>query len=403
MANIFDLAVIGAGVSGMYAAYKIAKEHKNIRTIIFELGRPPQKRRAQTVGYGGCLPTGDGKIYLNDINKIADIVGSRSANAAYKQFFNITTKFIDLKTIKDKSPNISAIRRLEKYNFALELNDYIQLFPKDIHILLKNIANKILDAKHITTRFDNEVHNIIKNKNDFTIISDNEEIKCKKLLICAGRGGWRWVKSLYESFDIITNNDYAKFGIRIECSSSVMKDFHKSNCSMSNDILDIGPLSWAGTVIPEDHIDMAISAFRSNEARWKSDKVSFNMMSNIFFKNNGFEQTNRIGQLTFILGNDRVIKEKLSSIINNKSQISIIPEYDWLSDAITNINNIMPDIIQKGYFHVPTILPLVPKINVKKDMSTDVKNMFVAGESSGATGILTAALSGIIAADSICK
>ena len=159
-------------------------------------------------------------------------------------------------------------------------------------------------------KFDSEVINIIKEKNGFSIISDSEEIKCKKLIICTGRSGWRWTKSLYEAFDIITNNNYAKFGIRIECSSSVMKDFCKSNCSIFQDDLEIGPLSWAGTVIPEDHLDMAISAFRANEARWKSDKVSFNLIANRLFTNNGFEQTNRIGQLTFILANDRVIKRK---------------------------------------------------------------------------------------------
>jgi hypothetical protein len=148
---------------------------------------------------------------------------------------------------------------------------------------------------------------------------------------------------------------------------------------------------------------MAISAFRSNEARWKTDKVSFNLIGNVKLKNNAWEQVSRISQLTFVLTNDRIAKERLSTIIAKKSVISVIPEYNWLPDALNNVNVFMPDILSKGYFHVPTILPLVPTINIGGDMSADVEGLFVAGEASGSIGILYAALTGLIAADAACK
>ena len=209
---------------------------------------------------------------------------------------------------------------------------------------------------------------------------------------------------MYASLGIIDNNDTARFGIRIETNSSVMKDFNKSNCTLlkGND-LEIGPLSWYGTVIPEDHLDLAISAFRSNENRWKSDKVSFNLIGNRPFPEAGFEQTDRIGKLTFVLANDRIVKERVSAILTGKSRISIIPEYEWLKSVITELSAIIPEISTKAYFHVPTIVPSAPKINIGDNLETEVGGMFVVGESAGIHGILAAGTMGIIAADAVCK
>jgi uncharacterized FAD-dependent dehydrogenase len=401
--NNYDIAIIGAGVAGSFAALKIAKEYKNMKTILFDLGRPPSKRRRQLEGWLGVLPNSDGKLYLNDVSKVADVVGTRRARAAEKWFNNYTSDIFDLKVVKDKPPSASAERKIKKSGFDLQLNNYMQLYPRDIHNLSRHMSNYVSDCKNITMSFDDEVLKVVKQKGSFTIVSASKEVSCKRIIVCTGRSGWRWTKNLYDWLGVVENNDTARFGIRIEANANVMKDFSKSNCSIISEDLEIGPLCWNGTVIPEDHVDLAISAFRSNENRWKSDKVSFNLIGNRFFENKGFEQTNRIGQLTFVLSNDRVIKERVSSIIGKRSKISIIPEYDWLPDALNTISAFMPDIIARGYFHIPTILPLVPKVKVGNNLAMDVDNMFCAGESAGIPGLLAAATSGLIAADSACR
>lgn len=399
----FDIGIIGAGVAGAFATLKIAKEHKDAKTILFDLGRPPMKRRRQLEGWLGCLPNSDGKLYLNDISKVANLAGTRKAKSAFTWFEEIISNVNSFKTIKDKSPSISVEKRLAKNGYKLTLNDYIQIYPKDIHALSKYMAESIERNKNITFSFDNEVKKIYKTKNVFTVVTENQEYKCKKLIIAVGRSGWRWAKELYSDFGIIDNNDIARFGIRLEMNSNIMKDFNKSNCTLNKDNIEVGPFSWFGTVIPEDHLDLAISAFRSNENRWKSDKVSFSLIGSQPHPNNGFEQTDRIGKLTFVLANDRIIRERVSSILAGKSKISIIPEYDWLKDAITQLAVAIPEVSTKAYFHVPTITPMAPQINIGSNLETEIDGMFVAGESAGIHGILSAALMGTIAADSVCK
>jgi len=399
----YDIGIIGAGMAGAFATLRVAKEYSDVKTIVFDLGRPPMKRRRQLEGWLGCLPNSDGKLYQSDINKVSQLTGLRKAKSANTWISHVLDEIDSFKIIKDKPLGINISKRINKLGFNIIQNDYMQMFPKEIHSLSKYMSDTIEDCKNITLSFDNEIKTVYKQKGYFVIISDTQEIKCKKLIIATGRSGWRWSKNLFSSLGIVENNDIARFGIRVELNASYMKDFIKSSCSIIRDDLELGPISWNGTVIPEDHIDMAISAFRSNENRWDSDKVSFSLIGNRPYLNNGFEQTDRLGKLTFVLTNDRIIKERISHIITGKSKISIIPEYNWLSESITEISNFIPDIINKGYYHAPTIMPLAPKINIGNNLESEIDGMFVVGESAGIPGLLSAALTGVIAIDSICK
>jgi uncharacterized FAD-dependent dehydrogenase len=332
------------------------------------------------------------------------VVGARKCKSSYNFFEKTIGNIGTFKTTKDKSPHLSMEKKIKKIGYDISLNDYIQIYPKEIHALSKYMSEFIELQNNITYSFDNEVKAIHKQKGSFTITTDTQEFKCKKIIIAVGRSGWRWVKNLFSNFGIIENNDIAKFGIRIELNAPNMKDFNKSNCTLlKNDDIEIGPFSWYGTVIPEDHLDMAISAFRSNENRWKTDKVSFNLIGHRPFPGTGFEQTDRIGKLTFILANDRIIKEKVSAIISGKSKISIIPEYKWLQDILVELSLAIPEIATKAYYHVPTIMPLAPKINLGNNLESEITGMFVAGESAGIHGLLAAATTGIVAATEIIK
>lgn len=400
----FDVGIIGAGVAGAFATMKMAKDHKNVKTILFDLGRPPMKRRRQLEGWLGCLPNSDGKLYLSDLNKVTDLVGLRKSKAGYNWLYKTISNVETFKVVKDRAPNSAAERRLKKIGYEISLNDHIQMYPKDIHALSKFMSESIEKYKNITFSFDNEVKKIRKEKGVFVVSTESQEYRCKKLIIAVGRSGWRWARDLYNDFGIVDNNDTAKFGIRIELSAQVMKEFNKSNCSLiKGDDVEIGPFSWHGTVIPEDHLDLAISAFRSNENRWKSDKVSFSLIGNRPFPGTGFEQTDRIGKLMFVLCNDRIIRERAAHILTGKAKVSMIKEYDWLKETIGELSVAIPELTTKAYYHVPTIMPMAPKINIGSNLETEVEGMFVVGESAGVHGILAAGVMGAIAADNVCK
>lgn len=401
--NIADIGIIGAGVAGVFALQKLLKSNKNLKIMVFDAGRPPLKRRHQVCGFLGCLPGSDGKLYLNNLNQVSNIAGYKKTTVASKWVTDQLSTVANMKIIKDKRPSASAEKRLRKHGFDVELNNYYQLYPRDIHAFSRSIVEELDKNNNTLCSFDNEVFKVFKHKSHFSIVTSDGDFQCKKLLISVGRGGWRWISELFSNFGIIENNDIARFGIRVEISSAYLKDFNQSNCTLLHNLVEIGPLSWNGTTIPEDHIDLAITSFRSNETRWNSDKVSFNVLAEKHFADNGYQQADRIGKLTFILANDRVMKEKLSTLMNRRSKISVMPEYNWLLDELEELNEVMPNLLDKGSFYAPTLTPMAPKINVKSDFSTDVNGMFVAGESANVPGILGAAVSGVIASEGLMK
>ena len=399
----YDIGIIGAGISGTFAALRAAEIHKDSKVILFELGRPPSKRRRQIEGFLGCFPTGDGKIYTGDIDKVLDIVDGRKANPANKWVTKWFEEVNPMKIIKDKLPSAAIQKKLSSLNYEIELNNYVQWKPDSVHQLSRLITEVIDTAGNITFSFDNEVFKIFKQKDTFLVTTADGNYTCKKLILCAGRSGWRWTNKLYKELGILANDDFAIYGIRVELSAQQMKDFNKTHCKLKKDNLEIGPFNWNGTVIPEDHADLVISSFRSNEDRWKTDKVSFSILSKQYFQNDGCRQTDRLGKLAFLLFNDRIGREKVRSILKNVGQLSVLPEYNWLIPVLTELTEIIPSMPTKAYYHSPDILPMASQVRLGSNLESEIENLFIAGESAGIQGIAAAAITGAIAMDSDCK
>lgn len=400
----YDIGIIGAGIAGTFAALKAAESYK-AKVILFELGHKPGKRRRFLEGFLGCFPTGDGKIYTESFEQILEYVDGRTVKAAnnwvMKQFDSITKN----KIIKDKMPSVALQKRAEHANIKIKTNNYIQWKPESIHLLSKQIADIIEQSGNITFSFDNEVTKITKQKKGFIVSTSSEgEIFVNKLILCVGRSGWRWANSLYKDFGLTIKDDIASYGIYLECTASQFKELNHSHCTLYRNDFELGPFNWNGTIIPEDHADLVISAFRSNEDRWKSDKVSFSLIGHRKVQNDeGVYQTDRLGKLAYLLFNDRIGKEKIKTIMKNDYPLSQLSEYNWLKECLTELNIIIPNLVNKGSFHAPNILPLASEIRIGPNLETEIEDMFVAGESGRFKGISAAAISGTIAMEAACK
>ena len=157
----FDVGIIGAGVAGAFATLKLAKDHKNVKAVLFDLGRPPMKRRRQLEGWLGCLPNSDGKLYQSDVSKVAELTGLRRAKSAHTWFKHVIEQVDNYKVIKDRSPSAALEKKIKKLGYDVLLNDHVQIYPKEIHMLSKHMAEVIELGKNITFNFDNEVLRVV--------------------------------------------------------------------------------------------------------------------------------------------------------------------------------------------------------------------------------------------------
>ena len=386
---MYDLIIVGAGVSGSFAAFKAIKQHNFKKILIIDYGKPPGKRRKkQLEGFLGCLPIGDGKLYVED-----------STENNYNYVLDIIKQIGPSKITKTKLPKKPILDKITSLNFNYLKHDYIQWEPESAHKLSKEFSNDMSEC--IEYSFENEVFDIQKD-NDFIIKTEKGEFKSKNVLISVGRSGWRWAYNLYNKLGLSVKNDFYEVGIRVELAAQYMPEFNKCHMSIYNDSINIGPICWEGTVIPEDHTDRVISSFRSNDERWKTDKVSFSFLRKFNKENCGAQETERLGKLAYIMYNDRVDREKIKSIIKKDSKLALIPEYNFLVDDIKYLENLIPHIVTRGYFHSPNINTNVFKVKLENSQ-TEIPGLFVSGESAGVSGIIQCAKSGCDAIDEIVK
>ena len=400
----YDVGIIGAGVAGSFAALRIAERHPRASAVLIDVGRPPGKRRRQIEGWLGCFPTGDGKIYQDDLDKVKNIVDGRKATPAFKWVMEQFAEVNPMKLIKAPRVSAAARKRIKNSQLEIQYNNYYQWKPESVHKLSRYMAEYIEDVGNVTFSFDNEVYSVSKtDQNTFRIVTAGGLIYCKKLVLCVGRSGWRWVTNLYDDLGIISSDDYAHYGVRLEVGTSYLRNFNKSNITLYDENIEVGPFCWNGTIIQEDHSDLVISAFRSNEDRWRSDKVSFSLVKSMFFPDDGSVQADRIGKLSFVLFNDRVSKERVKMFMGKSSLLNQLPEFDWLTQELERLNEIVPNLCNKGYLHVPNIITMPAEINLGTNLESEIDGMFVAGESAGVFGIAAAATMGAICADSACR
>lgn len=397
--KIYDVAILGAGVGGAFASYKLSK-YPDMKICIIEFGRPPGKRRKQLQGWFGCFPYSNARLYVDDYLNVSNITGIRPASKANRFVKMIMEEHGPINIFKNKSPDEKILNKINELKYKYEVNSFFQWKPENIHSLSRYIAKNI-EKKNIDSKFDTEIYKLEKKDDLFRISTEKGTILSKNIILAVGRSGWRFARDVYKSLNIIKSNNHSLFGFRGEISAGNMLSWNKSHCTISNDNLSIGPLSWNGTVIPEDHYDLVVSSWRSNEDRWKSEKVSFSVISKMEFKDKGIEQTERLGKLAYILSDNRVGRNKVKEYINNSFDISLIPEYKWFKDTMKSITKLIPNFVDKGYFYVPDIKTSAPKIKINKKLSTEIDGMYVIGESAGVNGILSAAISGCIAADNL--
>jgi uncharacterized FAD-dependent dehydrogenase len=410
----YDIGIIGAGVAGTFAALRLAERYKKLRVVLFEFGPPPpnclrkdpirvKRRRRQLEGWFGCFPTGDGKVYTNDIDKVLDIVDGRRARSISKWFNNKLHEVNPVKVTKSKHPSATIQKQIQECGFELKTLNYQQWGPDSIHQLSRLVFERIENTGNIEFSFDNEVFSFIKRGRSFVVSTNDGDYNCKRLILCAGRSGWRWVNDLYDKLGILVSNDVGRYGVRVELPAHYLKEFNKSHCTLVNDDISIGPLCWGGSIIQEDHANMTVAAFRSNEDRWKTDKVFFAINKNAYFQGGACNQLDRIARLAFLLSNDRVGRERLRSFLKGDSDLSLIPEYHWLADTIKMVEPIFPNLIGRGYIHIPEIDTISSVIRIGSNLETEVNGLYVAGESAGIKGIGAAGISGAIAAESAAR
>lgn len=145
------------------------------------------------------------------------------------------------------------------------------------------------------------------------------------------------------------NNKLLYLGMRVEIANRfAVKDLEKKYNSIYKDT-KIFDLCKNGRITVEKKGVMLIARGIKNEKLPSSGLTNFSVMRKI----DRNEEVKRVVQIINVLGNDRLIRERVSLFVNGKSLLNAIPELGILRTAFLDIDSMIPGFVRTGWYYAP--------------------------------------------------
>jgi uncharacterized protein len=245
----YDVIIIGAGPSGIFCAYELIKENKDLKILMVEKGRPIEKRMCPkrttkqcvgckpcsiTTGFAGAGAFSDGKLSLSpDVGgNLPDIIGYENTIDLLKESDDIYLKFgADTNVYGiDKDNEIREIRR-RAINANLKLIEcpIRHLGTEEGYKIYTRLQEHLL-ASGVEMQFHTMVQDIIIEDQQAKgiVINDGTVIYGTEIVSAIGREGSDWFSHICESHGIETKVGTVDIGVRVEVRDEVMEFLNKN-------------------------------------------------------------------------------------------------------------------------------------------------------------------------------
>jgi len=245
----YDVIIIGAGPSGIFCAYELIKENRELKILMVEKGRPIEKRMCPkrttkqcigcqpcsiTTGFAGAGAFSDGKLSLSpDVGgNLPDILGYDKAMELIKESDDIYLKFgADTNVYGvDKEAEIREIRR-RAINANLKLIEcpIRHLGTEEGYKIYTRLQEHLL-ASGVTMMFNTMVKDIIieDKKAKGIITSKDETFYAEEIVSAIGREGSDWFSGICKEHGIETKVGTVDIGVRVEVRDEVMEFLNKN-------------------------------------------------------------------------------------------------------------------------------------------------------------------------------
>ena len=229
----YDIIIIGAGPGGIYSAYELTKEHRNLKIAVFEAGNPLEKRRCPI----------NGEIVTSCVNckTCAIMSGFGGAGAFSDGKYNITNNFggtlyehigrqtaLDLMNYVDQINLSHGAENTKLYSTAgthfkkLCLQNKLHLLDASIrhlgtdlnYVVLENLYHELKDK--VDFYFNTPVSSVEVLSPGFRVFYGNTSADCEKCIVSVGRSGSKWMESVCRQLSIPTLSNRVDLGVRVE-------------------------------------------------------------------------------------------------------------------------------------------------------------------------------------------
>ena len=455
MENKYDVTIIGGGMGGLFAAYQLRENNKNISIAIFDKGAELEDRKCYAVNGKPC-------IHCKTCAITSGVAGSGAFSDAK---FNIGTTYGG--TLSEELGDDIAMKYISQVDKILESfsENYPKMYESNEDLKLKCIQNNLrlldMNVRHLgTDRNFITMQNLIKylrdnnvqifsnttceqiyklpNENHYRLkMNTSTKVYSDKVIVATGRGGADFVKQMCNEFDIKVEANSVDVGVRVEMKDIIWKEFSSKiyepkilyKTKTFEDRCRMFCFNQGGIVSAENNRGI-ITANGHSFADYtkKTDNCNFAILSSIHFTepfNQPTEYAENISKMANMIGKGNVIVQRFGDLVRGRrtndhrlSQNTVIPTLKATAGDISLVlpHRILTNIIETiyaldkvapGTANDDTLLygceskyySLKPKHNENFEVC---ENLYLIGDGSGITrGLSQSAAMGLYVGEKI--
>lgn len=445
----YDVIIVGAGPSGIFAALELVRQKANKKILVIEKGRSIDKRYCPkektkecvsckpychiTTGFSGAGAFSDGKLSLSyEVGgDLPTLIGTDKAQEFIDYTDSIYLEFgADTKVEGiGNTEEVKEIRR-KAIEGGLKLVDcpIRHLGTEKAQEIYLKIQNFLLDSG-VEIRFDTLVKDIVVENDEIKgiILTDsknktNEEtVLGSKVIMATGRKGADWLKDMCIKHEIKHSAGTVDIGVRVELRNEVME-------SVNNVLYESKLIGYPapfndkvrtfcqnpGGFVSQENYDNNLAIVNGHSYKdKKSENTNLAILSSHNFAepfNEPIEYGKKVAELVNMLGNGRILVQRYGDILDGKrtwehelyqsnvkhtlpdaeaGDLTSAMPYRTMTNILNFIkamNTVVPGFASREtLLYGPEIKFYSNKINIDENFETNIKGLYCLGDSSGWT------------------
>ncbi|MGN0466536.1 MAG: NAD(P)/FAD-dependent oxidoreductase [Lachnospiraceae bacterium] len=230
----YDVIIIGAGPGGIFSAYELIQENKDLKIAVFEAGNSLENRKcpidgekiktcihckscAIMSGFGGAGAFSDGKYNItNDFGgTLYEYIGKKEAIELMEYVDKINMENGGEGT-KLYSTAGTEFKKICIQNKLKLLDASVRHLGTDInYIVLQNLYAKL--KERVDFYFLTKIDKIEVIDSGYRVYyKDGQSAECDKCIVSVGRSGNKWMEKICDELEIDTKSNRVDIGVRVE-------------------------------------------------------------------------------------------------------------------------------------------------------------------------------------------
>lgn len=441
----YKAIIVGAGPAGLFSAYQLTQNPQfKKRVLILEKGKSLSKRKkTETLcGVGGAGTFSDGKLHFTPVLSHEKLLDIFSVEEYQEKIDYVDKLFNEFGVESEYTP--------QNYKEALKLVKFCQ--RRGVHLylrrckhigsdklpgIMKNLVKK-LKKQGVSIKTDIEVQEIIKKGKKISgIKADGKVYTGDNYIVAPGRVGAKWLQDQARKIGLDYSYQKVEIGVRVEFPAGIMEEhskiMHENIYSVRTPTYDDIVRTFCpcpnGRVAIEDYGEY-VSVNGYSNSNGDSKNSNFDLATEVQLTEpveNTTDYAVSIAKVATTIGGGKPLLQRLADLKAGRRSTwkrihrsYVIPSLKEVTPGdismalphrtVTNLleglsilDRVLPGLDSGStLIYAPEVKLRGNRIKINRDMQTDIKNLYVAGDGAGCSGnIVGAAVSGIFAAKGV--